>query len=387
VDTGGLEPDAEAGLPTAVRRQVDAAIEEADVIVFAVDGKLGPHPLDQSVAELLRATNRPVVLAVNKMDRLPDDTSHYDFWALGLGEPFPVSALIGKASGDLLDRIVEKLPSLPEEGDEQGELYVAVVGKPNVGKSSFVNRLLGEERMVVNEVAGTTRDSIDTPLRYHGREIVFVDTAGLRKQAKVDRGIEFYSTLRTERAIERSDVCLLLIDATEPVHIQDLRIAEKAWRSGCGLIIAANKWDLVEKDTMTAPKFEKALRERARSLASVPVLFTSALTGQRVQRVLDVILEVAEQRARRIPTHEVNEVVRTLVERTPPPHYRGMPVKLMYAAQAATEPPTFVLFVNQPKAVPESYIRYLRNGFRERWGFAGTPLRLRLRGRREKKAG
>jgi GTP-binding protein len=250
-----------------------------------------------------------------------------------------------------------------------------------------VNRLLGEERMVVNEVAGTTRDSIDTPLRYHGREIVFVDTAGLRKQAKVDRGIEFYSTLRTERAIERSDVCLLLIDATEPVHIQDLRIAEKAWRSGCGLIIAANKWDLVEKDTMTAPKFEKALRERARSLASVPVLFTSALTGQRVQRVLDVILEVAEQRARRIPTHEVNEVVRTLVERTPPPHYRGMPVKLMYAAQAATEPPTFVLFVNQPKAVPESYIRYLRNGFRERWGFAGTPLRLRLRGRREKKAG
>jgi GTP-binding protein len=387
VDTGGLEPDAEAGLPAAVRRQVDAAIEEADVIVFAVDGNVGPHPMDERVAELLRPTNRPVVLAVNKMDRLPEDTSHHDFWALGLGEPVPVSALIGKASGDLLDRIVEKLPPPPEEGEEQGELYVAVVGKPNVGKSSFVNRLLGEERMVVSEEAGTTRDSIDTPLRYHGRDLVFVDTAGLRKQAKVERGLEFFSTLRTERAIERADVCLLLIDATEPVHVQDLRIAEKAWRSGCGLIIAANKWDLVEKDTMTAPHYEKAMRERAPSLASVPILFTSALTGQRVHRVLDTILDVAEQRARRIPTHEVNDVLRSLAEKLPPPHYRGMPVKLLYAAQAATAPPTFVLFVNQPKAVPESYIRYLRNGFRERWGFAGTPIRLRLRGRREKKAG
>jgi GTP-binding protein len=386
VDTGGLEPDAQAGLPAAVQRQVRAAIEEADVIVFVVDGKLGPHPMDERAAEILRRTNLPVVLAVNKLDRLPDDPSHHEFWSLGLGEPVPVSALIGKASGDLLDEIVAQLP--PPAEDEDGDaLYVAVVGKPNVGKSSFVNRLLGEERMVVNEEAGTTRDSIDTPMRYHGRDLVFVDTAGLRRAAKVEAGLEYFSTLRTERAIERADVCVLLIDATEPVHVQDLRIAEKAWRSGCGLVIVANKWDLVEKETMTAPNFEKALHERAPQLASVPVLFSSALTGQRVQRALELVLEVADQRARRIPTREVNEVVRSLAERVSPPHYRGMPVKLMYATQAGTGPPTFVLFVNHPKAVPESYLRYLRNGFRQHWGFVGTPIRLRLRGRREKKAG
>jgi GTPase len=387
VDTGGLEPDAAVGMPAAVRRQVEAAIEEADVILFVVDGKIGPHPVDERVAEVLRPAKVPVILAVNKMDRLPDDTSHYDFWELGLGQPEPVSALIGKASGDLLDRIVEALPPLPEAGDDEDVIQIAVVGKPNVGKSSFVNRLLGEERMVVSEEAGTTRDSIDTPIRYHGREMIFVDTAGLRRQSKVEAGLEYFSTLRTERAIERADVCVLLIDATEPVHIQDLRIAEKAWRNGCGLLVVANKWDLVEKDTMTAPKYEKALRDRAPQLGAVPVLFTSALTGQRVQKALELVIQIAGERARRIPTREVNEAVRSLAERTPPPHYRGMPVKLMYATQAATNPPTFVLFVNHPKAVPESYMRYLRNGFRERWGFAGTPIRLRLRGRREKRAG
>ncbi len=237
--------------------------------------------------------------------------------------------------------------------------------------------------MVVSEVAGTTRDSIDTPLRYHGRELIFVDTAGLRRQARIEPGLEYYSALRTERAIERADVCVLLIDATEPVHVQDLRIAEKAWSAGCGLILVANKWDLVEKDTMTAPNFEKALREKAPSLRWVPIVFSSALTGQRVQRVLDLVIQVADERARRVSTHEVNEVVRELARRQPPPHYRGMPVRLLYATQAETAPPTFVLFANHPKAIPEHYLRYLRNGFRERWGFLGTPLRLRLRARRE----
>ncbi|MGH7554976.1 MAG: ribosome biogenesis GTPase Der [Longimicrobiales bacterium] len=384
VDTGGLELDATEELTSAVRRQVLAAIEEADVLLFLVDGKTGPHPVDFRVAELLRRTNLPVVLAVNKMDRLPEDIAHHEFWELGLGEPLPVSSVTGKGSGDLLDAVVERLPQSPLEDDEPGALFVAVVGKPNVGKSSFINRLLGEERLVVSEEPGTTRDSIDTLLRYHERDLVFVDTAGLRRHWRIEPGLEYYSALRTERAIERADVCVLLVDATEPIHIQDLRIAEKAWSTGCGLIIVANKWDLVEKDTMTAVHFEKALKDKAPSLRWVPIVFTSALTGQRVHRILDLVLQVAEERSRRVQTRAVTEVVRELAARLPPPHFRGMPVKLLYATQAETAPPTFVLFVSQPKGVPEHYLRYLRNGFRERWGFLGTPIRLRLRGRKEK---
>lgn len=383
VDTGGLELDGTEELTRAVRRQILAAIDEADILVLVVDGRVGPHPVDARVAELLRTTNRPVILAVNKMDRLPDDVSHHEFWELGLGEPMPVSSMSGKGSGDLLDEIVARMPAGPAEVDEAGALFVAVVGKPNVGKSSFINRLLGEERLVVSQEAGTTRDSIDTPLRYHGRDLVFVDTAGLRRQSRIERGLEYYSALRSERAIERADVCILLIDATEPVHIQDLRIAEKAWSRGCALMIVANKWDLVDKDTMTAARFEQALRHKAPSLRWVPIIFTSALTGQRVHRTLDLVLEVAAERSRRLPTHVVNEAVQELAVKQPPPHFRGMHVKLLYATQAQTAPPTFVLFVNQPRGLPEHYLRFLRNGFRERWGFLGTPIRLRLRGRRE----
>jgi GTPase len=382
VDTGGLEPDSEEEMPVAIRRQIEAALAEADVIVFLVDGRTGPHADDVGVAAMLRRTNLPVVLAVNKLDRIPDELGHHDFWTLGLGEPHPVSAAVGKGTGDLLDVIVDRLPEL-DTGEDDGGLYVAVVGKPNVGKSSFVNRLLGEDRMVVSEVAGTTRDSIDTPFRYHGQDLIFVDTAGLRRQARIDRGLEYYSALRTELAIERADVCMLLIDATEPVHVQDLKIAEKAWRAGCALIIVANKWDLVEKETNTAVAFERTLHERAPSLRWVPVVFTSALTGVRVRKVLDLILDVAAQRERRIATHEFNEVLRKLAERKMPPHFRGMPIKLLYGTQAAVRPPTFVVFTNHPKGVPEHYLRYLQNGFRAAWGFIGTPIRLRLRARRE----
>jgi GTP-binding protein len=385
VDTGGLEPDVDEPMPAAVRTQVEAAIAECDVLVFVVDGKLGPHPMDARVAELLRKAEKPVVLAVNKLDELPDVVAQHDFWELGLGEPIPVSALNGKASGDLLDVIIGRLGDSEASGDQAETLDVAVIGKPNVGKSSFINRLLGQDRLVVSEVAGTTRDSIDTPMRYHGRTIVFVDTAGLRRQARIDPGLEYYSALRTERAIARADVCLLLIDATEPMHIQDLRIAEKAWKSGCALVIAANKWDLVEKETMTAVEYERALKARAPSLDSVPVMFTSALTGQRVQKVLDVLLDVAANRERRIATHAVNEAVAELAARVPPPHYRGMPVRFLYATQAAAAPPTFVLFANYPKAIPEHYVRYLRKGLRQRWNFSGSPVRLRLRARSEKR--
>lgn len=385
IDTGGLEPESDEPMQAAIRRQVEAAIGEADVIVFLVDGQTGPHPVDHQIADMLRRVDTPVLLVVNKMDRWPQDLSHHEFWELGLGEPLPVSSLVGKGSGDLLDRVVEMLPPLEEEDEDDETLYVAVIGKPNVGKSSFVNRLLGEERMVVSEVAGTTRDSIDTPMRYHGRDIVFVDTAGLRRQSRIERGIEYFSALRTERAVERADVCLLLMDATEPVHVQDLKVAEKAWRSGCGLIILANKWDLVPKDTMTSVEWARALRKRAPQLANVPIIFTSALTGQRVQKVLDLVLQVASERSRRIPTHDVVELIRQLAQRQPPPHYRGMPVKVLFATQVAVKPPTFVLFVNHPKALTPAWLRYIMRGIREAWGFIGSPVRLRVRGRREKR--
>ena len=386
VDTGGIEDDTKEELPSAVRHQVNAAIEESDVIVFVVDGIVGPHPVDFRIAEMLRTSERKVMLVVNKMDRWPEDQGHLDFWELGLSEPIPVSSVSGKGSGDLLDMLVGMLPPQTEDENAEEALYIAVIGKPNVGKSSFINKLLGEERLVVSEVAGTTRDSIDTPYRYHGRTLVFIDTAGLRRQSKIDPGVEYFSSLRTQRAIDRADVCILMIDATEEeVLIQDLRIAEKAWSAGASLVVVVNKWDLVEKETGTAEKYEKRFKDRAPQLRWVPMVFVSALSGQRVTKVLDHVIDVAEARKKRVSTRMVNEVLKELQIRQPPPHYRGFPVKLIYATQAETQPPTFVIFVNHPKALPESYLRYIHNGFREAWGFRGTPLRIRLRARREQK--
>lgn len=384
VDTGGMVENSDQPMERLIREQVLAAIEQADLVVQMVDGRAGPHPLDYQIGEHLRKTERPTLLVVNKVDDLgsPTASGHHDFWDLGVGEPLPVSSLSGKGSGDLLDRIVEGLPARTEEEPEA--LRVAVIGRPNVGKSSLVNRLLGENRLVVSEEAGTTRDSIDTPLRFHGRTLIFVDTAGLRRQARIDAGVEFYSALRTERAIGRADVCLLLVDATEPLANQDLKIAHRAWDDGCGLILVANKWDLVAKDTMTAPEWEKAIVRKAPFLRWVPVLFTSATTGQRVQRTLELILEVEEQRNRRIPTHEVNEVLRELFARARPPHFGGRPVKLLYATQVTVAPPTIVVWTNHPEGITENYSRYLLNGFRDRWGFHGAPLRLDFRHRAER---
>ncbi len=378
VDTGGVIEDSAEPLDRAVRQQAMAAVEEADVIVFVVDGRAGVHPLDEKLAEVLRKADRPVVLAVNKMDNLPEDPAHLEFWSLGMGEPLPVSAISGKGSGDLLDAVVAELPE-PVEAEAPDEIRVAVVGKPNVGKSSFVNRLFGQERMVVSEVAGTTRDPVDTPMAYHGRTLVFVDTAGLRRQARINESIEYYSSLRTARVVQQADVALVLVDATEPLHVQDVKVAEMAWEAGCAVILVVNKWDLVVKDDKTAPAFERHVRDKAPFLQWVPVLFTSALSGQRIRKALDLVLEVQEQRQRRIPTAEVNEALQALVGRQPPPHARGRQVKLRYATQVAVEPPTFVVFSNLPREVPEHYIRYLHNGFRERWGFLGTPVRIHVR--------
>jgi GTP-binding protein len=280
-------------------------------------------------------------------------------------------------SGDLLDAVVEHLP--PMEVAEDTALTVAVVGRPNVGKSSFVNRLLGEERLVVSEIAGTTRDAIDTPMRYHGRDIIFIDTAGLRRQSRIEDGVEFYSSLRTRRAIERAQICLLLVEPNEELQNQDLKIAALAWEAGRGLIVVVNKWDIAERDDKAAARFEKKAREKAPYLNFVPFLFTSAKTGLRVTRVLDLILAVDEERQKRITTSEVNERLGELLARLQPPQAAGREVRLNYATQVQTAPPTIAVFGNHPELVEEHYVRYLHNGFREAWGFTGNPLRVVMR--------
>jgi len=377
VDTGGINDDPRAPMDVEIRRQVDEAIGEADLLLFVVDARVGLHPSDAHVAELLRNSGKPWMLVANKVDD-PNATDFYEFYAIGTDEVFPVSAVNGKGSGDLLDALVARLPESQPEAAEA--LRVAVIGRPNVGKSSFVNRLLGEDRLVVSDVAGTTRDAIDTPMRYHGRSFVFVDTAGLRRQSKIDDGIEFYSSLRSRRAIERADICILMVDATEgEIQNQDLKIAALAWETGRGLIVVVNKWDLAAPDDKAAAKYEKAAGEKAPFLKFVPFLFTSALTGQRVTRVLELILEVEQERAKRIATAEVNEKLGELVARRQPPQAAGREVKLNYATQVETNPPTIAIFGNAPDLVEEHYVRYLHNGFRSFWGFTGSPLRIVMR--------
>jgi GTP-binding protein len=381
VDTGGLVPGSTNSMDRAIRRQVELALDQADVVVFVVDGKEGLNPVDAEIAAQLRRSGRPVLLVVNKLDDLPRTTAHLAFFQLGLGDPLPVSAAVGKSSGDLLDAVVERLP--PERaGEHEAAIQIAVVGRPNVGKSSLVNRLLGEERVVVAPEAGTTRDAVDSALRYHGRNLNFIDTAGLRKRAKVEDDVEFYSTLRTRRAIDRAQVCVLVVDAALGLHAQDLRIATEAWDRGCGLVVAVNKWDLIqEKDANTARRGQEQLIEKAPFLKYVPFLYVSAESGQRVHQLLQVILEVAEARELRVPTAEVNRVLQELVARSSPPQKPGEEVKLLYASQVGTAPPTIAIVCSRPDAIPESYERYLVNGFREAWSFSGAPLRLKFKRR------
>jgi GTP-binding protein len=378
VDTGGLVLDATDSMSRAVRTQVKAAVAESDVVIFLVDVAAGVHPADAEIASFLRKAGRPVLLVANKADHLPDDTRHLVFYELGLGDPFPISAGIGKSTGDLLDRVVDLLPEgALETGDE---VLVAVVGRPNVGKSSLVNRLLGEDRLVVDDAPGTTRDSIDTPFEHQGHTIVFIDTAGLRQRARVHDDVEFYSTLRTARAIERAAVCVLVVDATDGMHTQDMRIANDAWERGAAVIVAVNKWDLVEeKETNTAVRGEEELKGRAPFLEFIPFLYMSARTGQRVSKLLDLILEVAAERDKRVPTSEVNRVLEALVQRQQPPQPVGESVRLLYASQIGTAPPRFAVVSNRPEAIPESYTRYLTRGFREAWAFLGAPLAIKYR--------
>ncbi len=387
IDTGGLVPDSADSMDRAIRRQVELAVEQADLILLVSDGMEGPTPVDREIATQLRRSGRPVSLIVNKVDRLPNTEAGLPFYELGLGDPVLVSAATGKGSGDFLDKVVARFPDL--EGEEREEsIDVAVVGRPNAGKSSLVNRLLGEDRHVVAPEAGTTRDAVDSTLRYHDRVIRFIDTAGLRRRARVSEDLEFYSTVRTERAIYRSQVCVLVVDAKLGLHTQDLRIAQKVWDRGAGLIIVVNKWDLIEeKDANTAKRGQEILTEKAPFLKYVPWIYTSATSGQRVRRILDLILEIYSGRQRRVATSEVNKVLRQLVERNNPPQKPGSEVKILYGSQIGTAPPRFAIVCNRPDAIPDSYQRYLLNGFRQAWGFSGMPVRLKLRRRNERPTG
>jgi GTP-binding protein len=376
VDTGGLTDDPHLPMDLEIRRQVLEAIAESDLMMLVVDAKVGLHPSDSKVVDLLRESRKPWVLVANKVDD-PTSTDFYEFYDLGAGDVIPVSAVNGKNSGDMLDVVVSQIPESTEEVADA--LKVAVIGRPNVGKSSLVNRLLGEERLVVNDEAGTTRDAIDTPMNYHGREIIFIDTAGLRRQSRVDDGIEFYSSLRSRRAIERAEICVLVIDAVEGLHNQDLKISALAWEAGKGLIVVVNKWDLAEKETNSAYKFEKEAGEKAPFFKFVPFIFTSAITGQRVTKILDTIVKVDEERKKRISTSQVNTKLEELLARRQPPQAAGREVKLNYATQVETTPPMIAVFGNNPDLVQEHYIRYLHNGFREAWGFTGSPLRVVMR--------
>ena len=381
VDTGGLLPSSEEPMDAAIRTQVEMAVAAADVILLLTEVEVGPAPADQEIAEYLRGVGKPVILVVNKADALAKETRHLAFYELGLGDPIAVSAGTGKGVGDLLDVVAAALPPAPAPEAEDA-VAVAVVGRPNVGKSSLVNRLLGQERHIVAAEPGTTRDAIDSPFSYKGRALTFIDTAGLRKRGKIDEAVEFYALLRTQRAIERAHVCVIVVDAAEGLHTQDLKVAAQAWEAGTGLVVAVNKWDLVEKDTKTAEAGRKKAVERAPFLADVPFIYLSALTGQRTQKVLDAVVEVAEARKGRVQTAEVNRAIKEMVAERQPPQAGGSEVKLLYGSQIGDAPPTFAIVTSRPDEIPESYRRFVINGLRARFGFLGTPIRLRFTRRR-----
>jgi GTP-binding protein len=349
------------------------------------DGREGLTSDDNEVAEVLRTTSKPVVLAVNKCDSQERMLDAVEFYALSLSDPIPMSAFHGLGTGDVLDRVVEVLPPSPAEEAEIDQVRIAIVGRPNVGKSSLLNKLLGLERSVVSEVPGTTRDSIDTVLNYHGRQITLIDTAGIRRAGRIDRGIEKYSVLRTLRAIERSDVVLLLIDATEGVTAQDTHIAGMVLDARKSIALLVNKWDAVEKDNYTYNMFEGEVREAFKFIDYAPILFISALSGQRVSRVLHISLEIYEERFKRVPTSELNDLLRQAVrDQAPMAVKKGAHLRLYYATQPQVNPPVFLFFANDGDLVHWSYGRYLENRLRDRYGFGGTPLTIVFRGREKK---
>ncbi|SDW31082.1 ribosome biogenesis GTPase Der [Paenibacillus sp. CF384] len=376
VDTGGIEIDGEDEIMKSVRMQAELAVEEADVIIFMVDAKTGLTHADDEVAQMLLRSRKPIVVAVNKVDNLNRHDDIYEFYNLGFGDPIAISGSHGMGIGDLLDAAVEKLPEIVEDDYDDDVIRVALIGRPNVGKSSLVNALLGEERVIVSNVAGTTRDAIDTPFERDGQKYVLIDTAGMRKRGKVYESTEKYSVMRALKAIERADVVLVLINGEEGIIEQDKHIAGYAHEAGKASIFVVNKWDAVEKDDKTMQHFEKDIRDHFLFMTYAPVIFLSALTKQRLHKLLPVVCHVSEQHALRIQTHLLNDVVSDAIAINPPPTDKGRRLRINYVTQVAVKPPTIVLFANDPDMMHFSYERYLENKIRAAFQFEGTPVRI-----------
>jgi GTP-binding protein len=394
IDTGGIEitegrntaplsEDSEQFLPL-IRQQAAVAMQDADVIVQVVDGQAGITAADREVAAILRQTEKPVIVAANKLESSKLWDTAYEFYELGLGEVFAVSALHGSGTGDLLDAIVEALPPFdPAEEEADESIKIAILGRPNVGKSTLLNKMIGEERVIVSPIAGTTRDAIDEKLRWHGQDFTIIDTAGIRRRGKIDPGIEKYSVLRALKTLRRADVALLLIDGEEGLTSQDAHIGGMLTEENVGVIVLVNKWDAVEKDTHTMPVYETKVRGELAFLSYAPLLFISAETGQRVNKILETVMEVQAARHHRMSTGELNDLMRDILAHHPPPTKAGTQLKFYYATQVAVAPPTFVFFVNRPEMVHFGYERYIENRLRAQYPFTGTPVRLIFRGRKE----
>lgn len=384
VDTGGIEPYSEDEIFAQMRRQAELALEMADVIIFMVSIKEGLIATDTEVANMLRKVKKPVILVCNKVDNVgapPNDI--YEFYNLGIGEPFAVSSVHGLGIGEVLDEVYKYLPE-DNEDEYADAVKVAVVGKPNAGKSSLINRILGEERVIVSDIPGTTRDAIDTYFETGDDKYVFIDTAGIRRKSRITDDIEKYSVIRSFTAVDRADVCLVLIDGTEGVTEQDTKIAGYAHEEGKASIIVVNKWDLVEKETGTLERYRKEVHEKLAYMTYAPVLFISAKTGQRIQRLFELIKFVSDQNSMRISTGMLNDVINEAIAMVQPPSDKGKRLKIYYATQASVKPPTFVLFVNNIELMHFSYERYLENQLRKNFGFEGTPIRFKIREKRGK---
>lgn len=376
IDTGGLLPLSDELFETAIREQARLAMEEADVILFMVDAKTGITPIDHDIVQFVRRSAKPIILVVNKADNERLEGAGVEFWELGVGEPAMVSAANGRGTGDLLDRVVSHLPDPGEYPEDDERLKIAMIGRPNVGKSSITNALLGVDRSIVTDIPGTTRDSVDSVLKYHGREIVLVDTAGLRRRKKVNESIEVFSAVRTLRAIDRCDVAVLIVDAERGFDRQEARILTEAAERRKGLVIAVNKWDLLEKETNTALEFTRKIYERIPMLSYAPVIFVSAVTRQRLVKIIEVAESVNDERNKRITTRELNEKILGAIAQHPPPAVQGKDLRINYIVQPQAAPPVFLCFTNHPDLVPENYTRFLENTLRREYGFLGTPLTI-----------
>ena len=384
IDTGGIEFEDDDHILKSMRQQALVAMEEAGVIVFVVDGRAGLTTADEEVGRMLRNTKKPVILAVNKIDSPQLEAGVYEFYSLGLGEPMGIAASNSLGLGDLLDAVVAAFPENDGEDKEEDEISIAVIGRPNVGKSSIVNALIGENRVIVSNVPGTTRDAIDTHFVSDNIKFMLIDTAGMRRKGKIDEAIERYSVMRSLRAVDRADVVLMVINAEEGITEQDKKIAGYAHESGKGVIIVVNKWDVFpDKDDKSTLRFTEDLRDEIGFLQYAPVLYTSALTGQRIHRITELVKYVADQQSMRIQTSVLNELIRDAVSVNPPPSHRGKQLKIFFMTQADIQPPKFIIFVNDPELMHFSYLRFLENRLRESFGFEGTPLKLIVRGRKE----